>query len=222
MKRIFGILTILLLTISLIGCTKKEEQIDNTEALKFKEEYESLNGKETSYKTIHREITISDDNPFITVDEDEIVNLINNKETFYVYFGFPECPWCRSVLESFIKVSKDNKIEKVYYVNVKEIRDTLELNKGKTKKTKEGTEGYYKLLELLGNVLSDYKLTDNNGKVVKTNEKRIYAPNFIYVEKGKATKITQGISEKQTDSNMDLSKEIISDQEKIFKDFLTN
>lgn len=68
-------------------------------------------------------------------------------------------------------------------------------------------------------VLQDYNITNSNGEKVYANSKRIYAPNFIYVKKGKAIRIEQGISEKQIDSRDDLTKEIIQDEEDKFNDF---
>ena len=44
--------------------------------------------------------------------------MIENKETFYVYFGDELCPWCRSVIEKFIEVAKKNDVKKVYYVKI--------------------------------------------------------------------------------------------------------
>ena len=74
----------------------------------------------------------------------------------------------------------------------------------------------------MGNVLEDYTLTDENGDTISFGEKRIFAPNFIYVEKGKAKKIESGSSEKQTDSRMKLTDEMLKDEEKKFNEFFKN
>lgn len=182
----------------------------NSDALKFKEEYESLNGttREKDGKTI-RSITIPKNNPMVYSDADEIVDMINNKETFVVYFGFNDCPWCRSVISTLIEVSKDEGLEKVYYVDVKEIRDTIELDSnGNVNTTIKGSDGYYKLLKLLDGVLEDYNLFDENKNEVSTGEKRIYAPNVVAIVNGKAEKLESGISDKQTDGYMKLTEEI--------------
>ena len=57
---------------------------------------------------------------------------------------------------------------------------------------------------------------------VKVGEKRIYAPNFIYVNNGKAVKMTEGISDKQKDAFEELSDEILEDEEKLFNEFFNN
>lgn len=198
------------------------EKVTNKDAIKFKEEYESLNEKinENNGKE-YRSISISEDNPFIYKEADDIVEMINNKETFAVYFGFNSCPWCRSVIPSLIEVAKDTEVEKIYYVDVKEIRDTIEMNdNGELETTKEGTDGYYKLIELMKNVLSDYTITDSNGNKVPTGEKRIYAPNVVIVIDGVAEKLESGISEQQTDGYMELNDEIKKDTYSKFESIL--
>lgn len=200
-KKIF---TISLLTILLTGCGSNS----------FKSDYESLNGKKNESGKINRTITINSDNPYKEISALELINMINSKKTFYVYFGFPTCPWCRSVIQKSIEVSKEKGIKTIYYVNVLNIRDELKEENGKAVVSKKGSKEYYKLLKLLAPVLDDYNLEN-----VKTNEKRIYAPNFVYVKDGKPIKLITGISSKQKDSREKLSKEILDDEEKQFDEF---
>lgn len=211
--RIFSLLLILML--ALISYEKKEEYTEEytTDALRFKEEYESLNTeKRSSDGKYHRSLSISEKNPIIYKTADEIVEKIEEKETFIVYFGFDSCPWCRSVITELLQAASDENIEKIYYVDVKEIRDILEIDEnGKIKKVEEGTNGYQKLLLYLDNVLDEYTLVDADGKSIQTGEKRIYAPNVVSIVNGVATKKTSGISDKQTDSMMDLTEEIKKD-----------
>lgn len=199
MKKILTLILILTLVISVSGCTKEEVMSD---AKKFKEEYESLNGKtnESNGKK-YREVTISKDNPFIYSTAEEIAEKINNNETFVVYFGFKECPWCRSILEQLIKVAKDKEVDTIYYIDVKDIRDIKELDEEKNViTTKEGTAAYYELIEQMKDVLEEYTITDENNEEISTGESRIFAPNVVAVIKGKATQLESGISEEQTDA----------------------
>ena len=194
------------------GCGK------DSDAIKFKEEYESLNGTTSKSGKVVREIIIDKDNPIIYKSAYEIVEMIENKETFVVYFGFPNCPWCRSVLPTLFDVAKDLKLDKIYYVDVLEIRDTLELNDKNELVTKtKGTDAYYKLLEYLDSVLSDYSMTDKDGKKIDTHEKRIYAPNVVGIVNGDAIELTTGISSLQTDGYMDLTEEMINETYNKFK-----
>ena len=209
MKR--KIVFLLLVIISLVGltaCYKKEE----TDALKFKEEYEKINNEKTSYGTINREISISKDNPFIYKSAEEINEMIENKETFVVYFGFAACPWCRSVIETLIETAKEKGLDTIYYVDVYNIRDQLKLDEnGSVIVDKKGTDAYYKLLENLDNVLTDYTLTDSDNNTVSTGEKRVYAPNVVSIINGEATLLRTGISDHQTDPYAGLTEEIKKD-----------
>ena len=195
-----------------------------TDADKFETEYESLNGKVTTTNKTIRTIQINSNNKIVYTTEDELVELIDQDETFLVYFGFAECPWCRSVIESFLSTSEEYGIDKIYYLDVSSIRDTYELDENhKAVRTKEGTEGYYKLLSRLSNILSDYKAltyTNEKGKTktVKIDEKRIYAPNFVLVQDGEAVMLKTGICDEMTDAYLPLSDSILSYQKKEFSD----
>ena len=214
-KRLLLMIPILLIVLVIVGFiffnpfTKKDKQSD---ALKFKEEYESLNGEEASGAKKYRTIEIASKNPFVYKSAEEIVSLMDEKETFVVYFGFNTCPWCRSILPTLIETSEELGIDTIYYVDVKEIRDTLEVNEeGKVETTQAGSDGYYELLDRLSNVLSDYSLEDEEGNKVDAKEKRIYAPNIVSVVSGKAVKLTTAISDKQKDGYQTLTKEILKD-----------
>ena len=216
-KKIFFI--IFLITVLFItGCS-------NEKALEFKKEYESMNGVEGKNGKVHRTVSIDEDNPYEKVQAKDILDKINNKDTFYVYFGDKLCPWCRSVIEKSIEVSKNKNIKKIYYVEIwndegeEILRDKYILENGSPKKTIEGTEEYTKLLEVFKDLLKDYTLTNEAGEKIETGEKRIYAPNYIYIEKGVPKTLITGISEKLTDSRGELTKEILEDEEKIFNEF---
>ncbi len=200
---------------------------NKSDAKKFKEEYESFNGKENNYFK-YRNLSINEKNPFIYVDASDIVKKVENKETFIVYFGDPECPWCRSVIEQSIKSARDNNIYKIYYVRMwdgfhnEKLRDIYELENGNPVIKQKGTKSYYKLLKYFDNVLDDYTLTDESGNIVKVNEKRIFAPNFIFVREGVAEEIISGISKNQKSYNSRLNKEIKKEEEQIFDAFYQN
>ena len=211
MKKTLIVVIIFLLCLT-TACTK------NKEVNKFKDEYESLNGeKSKSGKTI-RTLEIPEDNPFVYQTAEEISERIDKEETFVVYFGFASCPWCRSMIEQFIKSAKDNNVDKIYYVDVLEIRDTYEFNDdNELVKTKEGTTGYNELIEKIGNVLSDYTLTSENGEEVEVGEKRIYAPNVVAIVDGEAEKMVEGLSSKLEDPYSELTDEMKEESYNSFK-----
>ncbi|MBO5138159.1 MAG: hypothetical protein J6B89_00765 [Bacilli bacterium] len=217
MKKVYMTIMMILFVFSATACSTNSD-----DALKFKDEYESMNGvvnEKTGKKT--RSISIPNDNPIVYKSADDIVDAIENKETFVVYFGFSTCPWCRSVIEEFMDVLSNVKIKNVYYVDVKEIRDILSLDDSNNVVIdSKGSDGYYRLLKSLNSVLDDYKLYDRDNNVVLAGEKRIYAPNIIYVKKGKIIGMTDGVSDKQTDGYMDLTDEMRRDSYNIFKELL--
>lgn len=214
-NKILFIITILIITLSVTACTT----IEKTDALKFKEEYESLNGttRKKDGKQI-RNITIAEDNPMIYATTGDIIEKMENKDTFLVYFGFNDCPWCRSVLPTLIQVANDLGLDKIYYVDVKEIRDIIEVDEsGNLVITTKGSDDYYVLIELLKDVLADYTVKDSFGNTVSTGEKRIFAPNVVAVTNGQAKSMETGISELQTSGYMKLTDEMISETYNKFK-----
>lgn len=100
------------------------------------------------------------DNVFVYKTEEEIINFLETG-TGIVYLGFPECPWCQSYVVYLNEVAKDSGIEKIYYLNVKDIRTN-------------NTENYQKIVSLLSDILPN----DENGN------KKVYVPQVVFVKKG--------------------------------------
>lgn len=223
---IVGILVIVVLVAAIVGVIFLKND-KNSDALRFKEEYESLNGAKVQDKE-HRTIEIDSDNPFVYSTADEIVEKIENGETFYVYFGSKLCPWCRSVIEKAIEVANRFDVEKIYYVDIWDddgneiVRDKYVLEGNDAKLEIKGQDSYYKLLEYFSNLLPDYELVTSDGVTVNVGEKRIYAPTFFYIKKGSLEKMTEGTSELQTNSRETLTEEILKDEDDIFSEFFNN
>ena len=78
---------------------------------KFKQEYESINDKvsEKSSKK-NRSVNIPENNPMEYITAEKLAKKIDNKESFVAYFGFSECPWCRSVIEELITTAQEENI----------------------------------------------------------------------------------------------------------------
>lgn len=226
-KKVLISLLLLVSLISFTGCFYNKEE--NKVALAFKNDYEELNGKTNKSGKEHRTISISEDNRFVEITMEELMKKIDSGDSFYVYFGSRLCPWCRSVIEMADKVSRENDIEKVYYIDIWDdegnelIRDKYTIDENnKLVLEKEGTEEYKKLLELFGSLLRDYTLTDNNGDEVAVGEKRIYAPNYFYINKGKAVRMITGKSDTQKDAREELTEEMLKDEEEKFDKFFIN
>ena len=80
------------------------------------------------------------------------------------------------------------------------------------------SDAYYQLLDYWKDYLSDYTL-NVDGQTIEVGEKRIYAPNFVYIKDGEIRSLVTGISDKQSDSYQNLSEEILKDEEAIFEEF---
>lgn len=209
------------------GCSNSGNSTVTTKT-SFKEEYEALNGGyDEEIGGNFRTVRISKNNPMETVEASDIIQKIKNKETFVVFFGYAECPWCRSMVSTMVKTAKANKIKKIYYVDIQNIRDQLEYNdESETFGTATiGTEDYMKLIKKLKTVLDDYMVTytsvDGEEKEINAGEKRIYAPTLIYVKDGKAVEDIDGLSEKQETSSDKLTDEIKKDMENELNGFFS-
>lgn len=183
MKRLCTLLFILCL-FSLVGCSNK------TDAVKFKEEYEALNGEKSSSGKKYKELSISADNPIKYSNYDEVLDVIENG-TGIIYFGYPECPWCRTAITVLFESARDYGIDTIYYMNLKDERDYLEVKNDKIVYKKDddgnklkGSKDYFQLLDALSEELDDYKI-ESDGKTYDTGEKRIYVPLIVFVNNGK-------------------------------------
>lgn len=211
-KMFLGIILLLFAFMLFVGILafqdKKEVIVGNTDALLFKTEYESLNNvvREKDGKTI-KELSISATNPVDILTEEETISLLENG-TGILYFGFADCPWCRSLLPVLLSTLDNMSIDRLYYLNVSSIRDTLALDeKNKVEVKEEGTQGYYKILELMDSVLDPYYLTTSDGKQIDTQEKRLYAPTVVGIKEGKIVGVHVGTVDSQESGYNDLTEE---------------
>ncbi len=192
---------------------------DNKAAIAFKEEYESLNGKTGRNGKVHRKLNISSNNPFIKVSAKKVIEMLNNKESFYLYVGDSLCPWCRSTVEQAIKSAKENGVTKIYYIDFwddeynEQLRDVYELVDDEIKLTHEATPEYKMMLALCDDSLNlrNYTVKDKNGDEVEVNNKRFYGPSYFFVKEGKFDKYTDARSSKQTGAFDELTDEIKKD-----------
>lgn len=171
------------------GFNKSEEPsytITN-DSLKFKTEYEALNGQKTSDGKTYLTMNLKSYNPFVYSNYEDIFKLLDSG-TGIIYFGFPECPWCRNLVPVLSDAAISANVKNILYLNIRDDRDTKELtSKGKIKTTKEGTDNYNKLLKILNGFLPAYKgLNDDSVK-------RIYLPTVVFVKDGKVLGIEQSL-----------------------------
>lgn len=209
MKKIVILLIFLLLTGC--GCNKNIE----TDAKKFKNEYEYLNAKiNPNNNKEYMKMSIDEENPMVYATYDEIKELIK-KGTAVIYFGFPECPWCRNTVPVLIDAAKEMGIEKIYYYNAVSIRDKKSLDdNGNIVVEDEGTKEYKELVELLYNYLPVYNgLNDDSIK-------RLYLPTVLFVKDGEIMGLHTSTVESQEDPYVELTKEQYNELKNIFSDYI--
>lgn len=209
MKKIVILLIFLLLT----GCSCNKNI--ETDAKKFKDEYESLNTKiNPNNDKEYMEINIDEDNPMVYATYDEVKELIK-KGTAVIYFGFPECPWCRNTVPVLIDVAKEMGIEKIYYYNAVSIRDKKSLDSnGNIVVEDEGTKEYKELVELLYNYLPVY------GGLNDDSIKRLYLPTVVFIKNGEVIGLHTSTVESQEDPYVELTKEQYNELKNIFSDYI--
>jgi len=101
------------------------------------------------------------ENVFKYVTASEAIELLSSEQAI-ILFGFKECKWCQSYAPILNDYAKENNIDTIYYVDIKEDRAN-------------NTEEYKQLISILGKYLS----ADDDGN------KRIFVPDVYFVQDGK-------------------------------------
>lgn len=211
----------LILVICFYGKYDKKDVIE-TDAMRFKREYEALNDTtRESDGAKYNNVIVDKDNPFIYIDAKEALEIINDKDAI-IYVGAPWCPWCRNAIPVLTEVAKKFNIKEVYYLDLDDEKSIWEVENDKAVKKIDGTKYYYQLLKKLGDRLRDYNLTSDSGESLKTGEKRIYIPYVIGVKRGRvvADKVgTVNLDDNQTKYDYltdDQKDELFKTYEEIF------
>lgn len=175
---------------------EKKCKTEETDAIKFKREYEEYNDKNYDNGKPYFNINLSTTNLFKYITEEDAVKFLK-EGTGVIYFGFPQCPWCRSLVPYLEEIGNEYGIEEIYYLNIKDIRDTYKVENKKAVVDKAGTDSYYELLNLLDEYLTKFTITDEKNKVYDTGVKRLYAPTTVVVKKGKIVGFNEGTVDSQ-------------------------
>ncbi len=205
MKKTIKLFVIIIGVLLISACGTKESKTND--AKKFKEEYESLNGGVSSSGKDYLEVEIDEDNKVKYSSIKDIIKVLESG-TGVIYLGYPECPWCRNVVPVLMRASNNTGIENVYYLNMHDVRDKMEVDSnGNVVTVEEGKEGYKDLLEKLDSILSEYTVKDDDGKEYDTGEKRIFVPTVIFVKNGKILDYHMDTVESQTDPYVGLNED---------------
>jgi thiol-disulfide isomerase/thioredoxin len=213
MKKIEIIALILAALVAIIIIYIKPNEV-KSDALKFKEEYESLNGEyDETRKHDYLEVKIDSDNVIKYSTIEEIENILENG-TGIIYFGFPECPWCRNAVPVLLEAAKDMNIDTIYYYNAYSIRDKKTLKDGEIITEEEGTEDYKKLVELMYDFLPAYSGLEDD------SIKRLYFPTVVFVKEGKIVGLHTSTVDSQEDPFTELDKEQKEELKTIYTDYI--
>lgn len=176
----------------------KEEKV--TDAMKFKNEYESLNGVvNEATENEYIEVNIDEENPMVYKTGKEILDVLKNEDAI-IYFGFAACPWCRNAVSVLLDAAKELNVDKIYYVDILDIRDTYKFSGSiEPEQTKKGTDAYYEILKFLDKKLEKFYVKDEAGNMYDTGVKRLYAPTVVGVKGGKVVGFHESTIESQTD-----------------------
>ena len=149
-------------------------------ALMFKHEYEVLNGQTTpDGEHIYKEVIVPSGIPIVYMD-DEDAKVLLTSGSGALFMGFPECPWCRTLLPALVSAyEKSDYTGVIYYYNALEDRDALSLSEdGEIVVEAEGAPVYHDLVAILYDYLMPYSgLGDESIR-------RIYLPTTVFVKNG--------------------------------------
>ena len=209
-KLIIGLILILIL---ITGLVTTYILIQNSkDSYKFKKEYESYNNKSWEYeekKGKYLNIEINKDNPIIYLNDENIVKELKEGDKI-IYFGFPDCNWCRAALPVLLKSAEENGVEKIYYYDFGEVREAFEKNKNNEK-----AKIYQQIIEVL-----DSNITSTFESGAKKGEKRLSAPTVVLMKDGKVSSFHYRTVESHQNYNKKLTTEEYNELYKIYEDMM--
>ena len=209
-----NIMIICACTILIIGLIifLKINHKDIPDSVRFKNEFEAYNNSKDEYENDCIKLNISEDNPLIVSNAKKIVNIMKN-ETAVVFFGYAFDNKTRSVINTLLDAAKEADLEKIYYVDIYNVRDLYVANNTlEPKLVRKGTDYYHEIVDMLSDHLNDYYVYSNNIGY-KTDIKTIDTPTLVSIENGKVLEINVGL----------FGKDILNDDEmKILKNNYIN
>lgn len=195
---IISVILIVLVMVAVLFSMKKDEvTVTYTEdEIKFKDEYEKVNGMELSSDYVLKNITIPNDNNVVYLSDDNIVEKLT-KGTNVIYFGWADCNWCRTALPVLLDTLKENNIDTLYYYDFKSLRNAYE--NGDEEKSKI----YENIINIVGNDIETYFDEDSARKDMK----KMLAPTVVFIKNGAYIGLHFKTVDSQVNSTDELNKE---------------
>jgi len=154
------------------GQTKTVLLATYSDALRFKDEYEALNGVLNDDGTPqYSKISIDEANNIVYLDYAGLIDFIKNGSGL-LYFGRPGCPWCRLLAPVMLDFASEDNV-KVFYYDIEKDRA-------------ENNEQYKSVLALLGEHLPTDTVTQSESDAgFDPNLKRVVLPQLFFIDEGK-------------------------------------
>ncbi|MCL2371574.1 hypothetical protein FWC63_02410 [Candidatus Saccharibacteria bacterium] len=167
-----------------------EERIATSDMRRFREEFEALNGQPNAAGTqTMQTVSIPEFNLVNYATPERILEIVESG-TGLIFFGFPQCPWCRQMAPLLIDVALAQGIDTIYYIDMTTIRTTWQVQDGQPVMTNPGHPRYQDLLVAFRSViepmdLNPFHITDTDGNRFDTGELRIFVPTVIAIRDGR-------------------------------------
>lgn len=143
------------------------------DSLRFKKEYEEINGTiREKDGMLYNTVFIDENNPIVYIGIEKLVEILENQDKTIIYISSPTCPYCRATINTMLNAAKKSGISKIYYydisanesnkANYKELLEKI-IEKKIADKTNEGSISWT-LPQLLNvknsNIIASTKGTD--------------------------------------------------------------
>lgn len=109
----------------------------------------------------------------------DMISKMNDQDTFIVYFGFSECPYCIQAMPILNTVSKENN-QTVGYINTR---------KDSSWESNMDIDDYDEVVDVFG----EYLEYDDEGK------KHLYTPHVFFIKDGNVVYQYEGVSDTLSD-----------------------
>lgn len=152
---------------------KANNEYHNTDSYRFNEEYNLLLNTRVKY-----------------INANNLDNILN-KDRAVIYIGTSKNEICHKVVPLLNEAVNKYNFNNFYYLNIDEEKPIFDIKDNEVIKVKDGSENYYKLIDLLDPFLKEYVIKKDN-KEYKTGEKEIGLPFIIFIKDGKLQNYHEG------------------------------
>jgi len=202
---------IAVMALVLVFMKTDKPNIDLTEdEIRFKEEYESLNGTSYNETFMLKDVNIESDNNIKYVNDNEILSLLE-EGTNIIYFGWADCNWCRSIVPTLVETVKENDVDTLYYYDFKSLRVAYENNNDPKK-----VEIYESIIKIIGDDISSQFDEDSQ----RSGEKKILAPTVVFIKDGNYIGLHVKSVDSQINSTDILSEKELNELKKIYQNLI--